>query len=267
MFRSFDVAAGGLRMHQQYIDVTGNNIANVNSDGFKGSTFIFDEVLNQLVDGTGIAPPRPQPNGAINAAMAGLGVARRAIPGDFAQGAFKATNIATDLAIQGEGYFVLRSADGPVYTRNGNFSFDAQGVLRAGDGKAVECEHGTPLMALPQYADRPIHISARGELVATMADGSGVVIDRVKLARFPQQNELERVGNTEFRATAASGAAIEGYSGQAGFGTVLSGVTEMSNVDLATQFTNLIMAQRGYQANSRVLSTADQLAERINQMQ
>ena len=267
MFRSFDVAASGLRYHQQFIDVTGNNIANVNSDGFKGSTFIFDEVLNQLVDGTGIAPPRPQPNGAINAAMAGLGVTRTAIPGDFAQGAFKATNIATDLAIQGEGYFVLQSPQGPVYTRNGNFSFDAAGTLVAGDGKPVLGIDNQPMRVPAEYQNRAFSLNSRGGIVSHDAANNPVVLAQLKLARFPQQNELERVGNTEFRQTAASGAPIEGLPLTNGLGEVISGHTEMSNVDLSTQFTNLIMAQRGYQANSRVLSTADQLAERINQMQ
>lgn len=267
MFRSFDVAAGGLRTHQQYMDVVGNNIANVNSDGFKGSTYLFDEVLNQLTVGTGIAPPKPQPNGAINAAMAGLGVALRQVPGDFSQGAFKATNMATDLAIQGEGFFVLQGADGPVYTRNGNFTFDAAGTLVAGDGKKVLGINNQPMQVPAEFRNRSFSLNSRGEIVTRDAGNNPVVIAQIKLARFPQENMLERAGNTEFRATAGSGAPIEGLPMTNGLGEVLSGVTEMSNVDLSTQFTNLIMAQRGYQANSRVLSTTDQLAERINQMQ
>ncbi|MDO5698907.1 MAG: flagellar hook-basal body complex protein [Dermatophilus congolensis] len=267
MFRSFDVAAGGLRTHQQYMDVVGNNIANVNSDGFKGSAYLFDEVLNQLTVGTGMAPPFPQPNGAINAAMAGLGVAMRQIPGNFAQGAFKATNIATDLGIQGEGYFVLQGADGPVYTRNGNFNFDATGTLVAGDGKRVLGIDNQPMQVPAELQNRAFSLNSRGEIVTRDEGNNPIVVAQLKLARFPQQNMLERVGNTEFRETAGSGAPIEGLPLTNGLGEVISGVTEMSNVDLATEFTNLIMAQRGYQANSRVLSTSDQLAERINQMQ
>ena len=267
MFRSFDVAAGALRTHQQFLDVVGNNIANVNSDGFKGSTYLFDEVLNQLTYGTGIAPPPPQPNGAINAAMAGLGVSLRQIPGDFSQGAFKATNIATDLGIQGEGYFVLQSPQGPVYTRNGNFSFDASGTLVAGDGKRVLDINNQPMRVPAEYQNGSFSLNARGQLVVRDEGNNPLTIAQLKLARFPQQQHLERVGNSEFRQTAASGAPIEGLPLTNGLGEVISGVTEMSNVDMATQFTNLVMAQRGFQANSRVLSTSDQLAERINQMQ
>lgn len=267
MYRSYEVAASSLRMHQQYLDVIGNNISNVNSDGFKQSHFLFDEVLNQLVDGTGIAPPRPQPNGTINAAMAGLGVARRAIPADFSQGAFKATNIATDLGIQGEGFFVLQSTQGPVYTRNGNFTFDASGTLVAGDGKPVLGVNNQPLRVPPALAGQPFHLSSRGELVVGDVNGGGQIIGRVKLARFPNQGELRKVGNTEYQQTAASGAPVEGAPGTNGLGEVISGVTETSNVDLADQFSQLIMAQRGFQASSRVMTTTDELADRINQMQ
>ncbi len=267
MYRAYDVAASALRYHQQYLDVVGNNVANVNSDGFKGSTFVFDEVLNQLVDGTGIAPPRPQPSGALNAAMAGLGVARKEITGDFAQGSFKATNLATDLGIQGAGFFVLQGPAGPVYTRNGNFSFDPAGVLRAGDGKAVLGAGNQPMQVPAAYRDRSFELNARGEIVVRDQGNNPVVVAQLKLARFANNEGLLRTGNTEFQATAASGRPIEGLPGTNGLGSVISGVTEMSNVDLATQFSNLIMAQRGFQANSRVLSTVDQMAERINQMQ
>lgn len=266
MYRSYDVAASSMRMHQQYLDVVGNNVANVNSDGFKQSHFIFDEVLNQLVDGTGIAPPRPQPNGAINAAMAGLGVARMAIPADFSQGAFKATNQATDLGIQGEGFFVLQSPQGPVYTRNGNFTFDASGTLVAGDGKPVLGVDNQPIQ-VPPGDTRPFQLGARGDLTMINPDGTNEVIAQVKLARFPNQGELEKIGNTQYMQTAASGAPIEGMPGTNGLGDVISGVTEMSNVDLADQFSHLIMAQRGFQASSRVMSTTDEMANRINQMQ
>ncbi|STD11749.1 Distal rod protein [Dermatophilus congolensis] len=267
MFRSYDVAASALRYHQQYLDVVGNNIANVNSDGFKGSQFVFDEVLNQLVDGTKIAPPRPQPQGAINAAMAGLGVTRRAIPGDFAQGAFKITNQATDFGIQGEGYFVLQSAKGPVYTRNGNFTFDSTGTLVAGDGKKVLGTDNRPLQVPAQYQNTPFFMNASGQLVVRNGDPGGVVIGQMKLARFTNQQGLLREGNTEFSATAASGAPIEGAPGTNGLGQAISGVTEISNIQLADQFTNLIMAQRGFQANAKVLTTTDEMADRINQMQ
>lgn len=267
MFRSFDVAASSLRLHQQYIDVVGNNIANVNSTGFKGNQFVFDEVLNQLVDGTGIAPPRPQPEGATNAAMAGLGAARGAIAGDFAQGSFTATNVASDFGIQGEGYFVLRSQNGPVYTRNGSFTFDANGTLVAGDGKQVLGADNQPISVPAALRDRPLRMNPQGQLVVMNGPGDGTVVAQMKLARFPAEQGLLRIGNSEFQQTIASGAPIEGAPGTNGLGEVISGVTEASNVDLSAQFTNLIMAQRGYQASAKVMTTTDEMADRINQMQ
>lgn len=266
MFRSFDVAVSGLRVHQNFIDVTSNNVANVNSDGFKGSKALFEDTLTALARGTNMQPP-PQPNGAINAAMVGLGARTFGVRGEFHQGAFKITNIVTDLGISGNGYFTLQGANGPVYTRNGNFSFDATGALVAGDGKRVQGIDSRAIR-VPQGADAPasLTINQRGQVVGVDARGVPTVIGTVQLARFQNNAGLERVGNTEFRQTAASGAAIVGVSGQNGLGNLVSGVTEASNIDMATELTNLIAAQRGFSANAKVMTTTDELVDRVNQM-
>ncbi|MDO5711170.1 MAG: flagellar hook-basal body complex protein [Micrococcales bacterium] len=266
MFRSFDVAVSGLRVHQNYIDVTGNNIANVNSDGFKGSRALFEDTLTALARGTNMQPT-PQPNGAVNAAMVGLGARTYGVRGDFAQGAFKISNIVTDLGISGEGYFSLQGADGPVYTRNGNFTFDAGGTLRAGDGKAVLGLNDRPIR-VPQGVTAPpsLTINQRGQVVSVDPQGVSTVLGTIKLARFANNVGLERVGDSEFRQTAASGAPITGASGQNGLGGLVSGVTEASNVDLGAELSNLIMAQRGFSANAKVMTTTDELVDRVNQM-
>lgn len=266
MFRSFDVAVSGLRVHQNYIDVTGNNIANVNSDGFKNSKALFEDTLTALARGTNMQPA-PQPNGAINAAMVGLGARLYGVRGEFHQGAFKITNMVTDLGISGEGYFVLRGANGPVYTRNGNFTFDGRGTLVAGDGKPVLGLNNQPIR-VPQGDQAPasVNINQRGEVVGVDSSGESTVLGTVQLARFASNVGLERVGNTEFRPTAASGPAITGPSGRNGLGELISGVTEASNVDLGNELSNLIMAQRGFSANAKVLTTTDELVDRVNQM-
>lgn len=266
MFRSFDVAVSGLRVHQNYIDVTGNNIANVNSDGFKNSKAIFEDTMTALARGTNMQPA-PQPNGAINAAMVGLGARTYGVRGEFHQGAFKITNLVTDLGISGDGYFALRGANGPVYTRNGNFTFDARGTLVAGDGKAVLGTNNQPIQ-VPQGANAPasVNINQRGQVVGVDSRGVPSVLGTVQLARFANNVGLERVGDTEFRATAASGAPVTGASGQNGLGDVISGVTEASNVDLGNELSNLIMAQRGFSANAKVMTTTDELVDRVNQM-
>ncbi len=266
MFRSFDVAVSGLRVHQNFIDVTGNNIANVNSDGFKASKAIFEDTLTALARGTNMQPP-PQPNGAINAAMVGLGARTYGVRGEFHQGAFKITNMVTDLGISGNGYFILQGANGPVYTRNGNFTFDATGTLVAGDGKRVLGIDGQPIQ-VPQGVNAPasVTINQRGQVVGVDGRGTPSVIGTVQLARFRNNAGLERVGNTEFQQTTASGGPIRGMSGQNGLGNLISGVTESSNVDMATELTNLIAAQRGFSANAKVMTATDELVDRVNQM-
>ncbi|WP_168582413.1 flagellar hook-basal body protein [Gephyromycinifex aptenodytis] len=265
MFRAADSAIHGLRQHQTYIDVTANNIANVNSDGFKASRSMFEDTLSQVARGHDITP-MPQPNGAVNPAMLGLGVSLRGIEGEFHQGAFKMTNQVTDLAIGGEGYFVLQGQNGPVYTRNGAFTLSADGVLRAGDGKAVLGSDNQPVRVPPGVSGPPtLGINQRGELV--MSNGSGSrVLGTIKLARFENQAGLLRVGNTEFQATTASGAAQEGQAGRNGLGQLFSGVVETSNVDMGKELSNLIMAQRGFQASSKLLMTMDELTESVNQV-
>ncbi len=266
MFRSYDVAVSGLRAHQNFIDVTGNNIANVNSDGFKASRAMFEDTLTALARGVNMQP-RPQPNGAINAAMIGLGTRTRGVEGDFAQGAFKITNIATDMGIQGDGYFALQSAQGPVYTRNGNFTFDAAGTLRAGDGKAVLGIDNRPITApTGQGRASTLSINQLGQVISLNPAGAPTVLGTIKLARFANNAGLERVGNSEFRQTVASGAPIEGVGGQNGLGRMISGVTEASNVDMGAELTNLIMAQRGFSANAKVMTATDELVDRVNQM-
>ncbi|GAB98296.1 flagellar hook protein FlgE [Kineosphaera limosa] len=266
MFRSYDVAVSGLRSHQNYIDVTSNNIANVNSDGFKASRALFEDTLTALARGVNMQP-RPQPNGAINAAMIGLGVRTAGVEGDFSQGAFKITNIATDMGIEGEGYFVLRGNDGPVYTRNGNFTFDANGTLRAGDGKPVLGTNNQPITA-PAGRGQASHLSIGqgGQVALLNPAGPATILGTIQMARFNNNAGLERVGNSEFAQTVASGAPITGVGGQNGIGRLISGVTEASNVDMGAEFTNLIMAQRGLTASSRVMTTTDELVDRINQM-
>lgn len=267
MFRSYDVAVSGLRAHQNFIDVTGNNIANVNSDGFKASRAMFEDTLTALARGVNMQP-RPQPNGAMNAAMVGLGTRTLGVQGDFGQGAFKITNIATDIGIEGEGYFVLRGTDGPVYTRNGNFTFDANGTLRAGDGKPVLGIDNNPITApAGQGQASALSINQLGQVTLSNATGAApTVLGTIAMARFASNAGLERVGNSEFRQTAASGAPITGMGGQNGLGRLISGVTEGSNVDLGSELTNLIMAQRGFSANARVMTATDELVDRVNQM-
>lgn len=267
MFRAADSAVSGLRQHQIFLDVTGNNVANVNTDGYKVNRAMFEDTLSQVARGGGITSP-PQPNGAINPAMLGLGVSTRAIYGEFHQGAFLTTNKPTDLAIGGSGYFVLQGNGGErTYTRNGNFTLDAQGVLRAGNGKAVLGVDNRPIR-IPDATQTQANFSfgPSGQIAVRAADGTQRTLGAIQIARFANDAGLFRTGDTEFRATEQSGAPIAGTGGTGGRGSVYAGVVEASNVDLGRELSNLILAQRGYAASSKVLRTMDELADSVNQI-
>ncbi len=407
MIRSMYAAVSGLRAHQTMMDVVGNNIANVNTNGFKKSNVIFQDILSQTLNGGG-APTATL--GGTNAAQIGLGAQVGSIAQNFLQGALQSTGRDLDLAIQGDGFFNVEQDGQQLYTRAGTFFVDANGNLVAGDGGFVQgwtadgaglinnsgpagriripageqvapivtsvvnlggnlpaggavgathsmslnvfdsqgattelalvftktgvnawdvtATHGDPPTAVA-VADGSLQFDAAGQLVApadfdaniaagaipglgaislTMGgnangkitqlaalgsvsaitqDGSttgqlvglrvgedGVItgsysngqvkgIAQVSIASFANPEGLERVSGTMFVASVNSGLAQLGTASSGGRGIVAPGALEMSNVDLAEEFTNLIRTQRGFQANSRVITTSDEMLQEI----
>ena len=389
MLRSLYSGISGLRSHQQMLDVTGNNIANVNTVGFKSSTTVFQDTLSQMTQGAG----GPQTGiGGTNPAQIGLGVQVAGVSTNFAQGSAQATGKATDLMISGDGFFVTRLGNDTVYSRAGAFDFDANGRLVTADGKIVQGYSATngvvndggglsditlPIDAaapatatssatvsgnLPsdtavgetlnrdatvydQYgtkhtlslgytrtaagwsvtasngqgtsatgtitfgADGKItsgqtlqvggiavdmtqlsgfaslntasissqngheagslqgySISKDGTVVGSFSNGSSLAIGRIALATFANPAGLEKTGASGYRATANSGNATVGVPGSAGVGSLASGTLEMSNVDLSQEFTNLIVAQRGFQANARIITTSDEVLQELTNL-
>ncbi|KTR38886.1 flagellar hook protein [Curtobacterium oceanosedimentum] len=389
MLRSLYSGISGLRSHQQMLDVTGNNIANVNTVGFKSSTTVFQDTLSQMTQGAG----GPQTGiGGTNPAQIGLGVQVAGVSTNFAQGSAQATGKATDLMISGDGFFVTRLGNDTVYSRAGAFDFDANGRLVTADGKIVQGYSATngvvndggglsditlPIDAaapatatssatvsgnLPsdtavgetlnrdatvydQYgtkhtlslgytrtaggwsvaasngqgtsatgtitfgADGKItsgqtlqvggiavdmtqlsgfaslntasissqngheagslqgySISKDGTVVGSFSNGSSLAIGRIALATFANPAGLEKTGASGYRATANSGNANVGVPGSAGVGSLASGTLEMSNVDLSQEFTNLIVAQRGFQANARIITTSDEVLQELTNL-
>lgn len=402
MLRSLFSGISGLRVHQQMMDVTGNNIANVNTTGFKSSQTIFQDTLSQLLKGAG-APQGG--NGGTNPAQVGLGVRLASIATNFTQGSAQTTGRSTDLMIQGDGFFVVRNAGEQLYTRAGAFSFDSDGRLTSPDGAVVQgwagangvvdtnrapgdvrlptgtllpptptskatvggnlpaggtaaigtsmteydaqgAEHkvdytytptgtntwkldvtegsgttaknygsvaltfgadgkltspaapaGSPagtavttaitgpagavtldVTGLSQFGgDKTVaalgqngstmgslqafSLSPDGTLVGVFSNGLKQPLAQVALATFNNPPGLEKVGGSNFRTSVNSGNPQLGTAGAAGRGLISSGTLEMSNVDLAQEFTNLIVAQRGFQANSRVITTSDSILE------
>ncbi|MGQ0843564.1 MAG: flagellar hook-basal body complex protein [Sporichthyaceae bacterium] len=388
MLRSLFAGISGLRQHQTMMDITGNNIANINTTGFKSSTTVFQDTLSQMLRGAG-APVGEE--GGTNPAQVGLGVRLSAITTNFAQGSAQSTGRSTDLMIQGDGFFVVRNGGENLYTRAGAFSFDTNGRLVSPEGASVQgwsanggvVDTNAPVgdIVLPVGSvlapvatttvnfggnlpsDAPVGTVVRSAIrtfdaagtaidldvtatlgaggVWSLASGAGTLspatlsftgsgatpsstaisftatggqvialdtskvtgyagqtsmaataqngsamgtlqaftmsqdgtligvfsnglkspLGQVALANFNNPPGLEKVGGSMYRTTVNSGTEQLGQAGTAGRGLLSSGSLEMSNVDLAAEFTNLIVAQRGFQANSRVITTSDQILE------
>lgn len=385
MLRSLYSGISGLRSHQTMLDVTGNNIANVNTAGYKASSVLFQDSLSQLVGNPGI--PDDQVGGR-NPAQVGLGVQVAGIRTNFAQGSAQATGRGGDLMISGDGFFAVRAGGETLYTRAGGFSFDPTGKMVTADGAIVQGwaaqngvvntgqavgnivlpldavsparetttatvtgnlpataavgdeivrdvtvydPQGAPstlsltftrtatgwnvveptsgasgtlefdegvqtggglvlnagvsidLTAVTGYATlstvavtgqngsaagtlKSYSITGDGSIVGTFSNGATQTLGKIAMATFANPEGLEKAGGSSYRVSVNSGAAQMGEAGQAGFGNLVSGTLEMSNVDLSQEFTNLIVAQRGFQANARIITTSDEVLQELTQL-
>ena len=267
MLRSMFAGVSGLRAHQTMMDVTGNNISNVNTAGYKSTRVTFQETLTQV--SRGATAPR-EARGGTNAFQVGLGSRAAAIDQNFGQGASQLTGRTTDLAIQGEGFFAVEADGQRFYTRAGAFSWDApdaggESRLVAPNGEVVLGADEQPItLNLANYAD--VTIGSDGSITGRDVNSNALAdLGQVGVATFANNNGLTRVGNSLYTESQNSGAAALGAPGDAGSGQLQAGVLEMSNVDLAQEFTGLIMAQRGFQANARTITSSDEmLSELVN---
>ncbi|MGN6324940.1 flagellar hook protein FlgE [Pseudolysinimonas sp.] len=387
MLRSLYSGISGLRSHQTMLDVTGNNIANVNTTGYKSSAVQFQDTLSQLIKGA--TGPQAQAGGS-NPAQIGLGVQVAGISTNFAQGSAQATGRPTDMMISGDGFFVVQKGGENLYTRAGSFDFDATGRLVAPGGALVmgwtatagAVNTGSPLGSitldknaiapavqttaatvtgnLPSdaaagtaltrdiqifdasgasrqlsltftktaagwdvagvdgasnatgsmtfangaltgggtltvngtavdlskvtgFADlstvtissqngnesgtlQSYSLSADGTLVGSFSNGATEPMARIALANFANPGGLEKAGGSTYRASIDSGTPALGTAGSGGLGALQAGSLEMSNVDLSQEFTNLIVAQRGFQANARIITTSDQVLQDLTDL-
>jgi flagellar hook protein FlgE len=276
MMRGMFAAISGLKNHQVMLDVTANDIANVNTIGYKSARATFKDSLTQLQRGASGAGAS---NGGTNAAQVGLGVGLGSIDNLMTGGATQATGNPLDVAIQGEGFFRLTQVstgapDNFQYTRAGNFTMSTDGHLLTQEGFYVVGKNavgpaGGPYTVGP--TDVRIQVPAGATNVAIGADGSVSYIpaaggDRetvafISLAKFANAAGLERASGNRWNVSANSGGETVATPGVGGTGATSAGTIEMSNVDLAQSFTSMITAQRGFQANSRVISTADEMLQ------
>jgi flagellar hook protein FlgE len=391
MLRSLYSGISGLRAHQTMLDVTGNNIANVNTAGFKASTTQFQDTLSQMTQGA--SAPQAQSGGS-NPAQIGLGVRVAGVSTNFSQGSSQSTGRATDMMISGEGFFVTSKGGQQLFTRAGSFNFDAASQLVSPDGgilqgwtaksggaidtagaigditlnpnnmvatatSAVTLDGNLPSdAAVPTSLQRVVKVydgggaerdltltfdktstgwdvtgsdgtapaskislvqgpngaltpsaalkvgtgnvavdlskvsgyatmnslivsgqngSATGKLesftlgndgslIGSFSNGTKQVLAKIALAKFTNPTGLEKAGGSSYVATANSGGVQLGGAGDPGIGTLAGGSLEMSNVDLSQEFTNLIVAQRGFQANARIITTSDEVLQELTQL-
>ena len=388
MLRSLYSGISGLRSHQTMLDVTGNNIANVNTTAFKSSATQFQDTLSQLTQGAG--GPQEQIGGT-NPAQVGLGVRVAGISTNFSQGSAQSTGRATDIMISGDGFFVTKTGTQTLYTRAGSFDFDGAGRLVSPDGAIVQgytavngvVSDGGPTsdVTLPLGVVAPAAsttsatvsgnlpsdaaastvlvrdvqvydntgtartvslsytkttagwdvagtdpngstgtasltfsggvqtsagtmtiggiavdmskltgfaglttvavsnqngraagtlksytLSKDGTLVGSFSNGASQAIGRVVLATFSNPGGLEKAGSSGYKSTFNSGNATIGTPGSGSLGSLQAGALEMSNVDLSQEFTNLIVAQRGFQANARIITTSDEVLQELTNL-
>lgn len=264
-------AVSALRSHQSYMDVVANNIANVNTPGFKQQRISFLDLLSQTLS-PGQQPDPGANQGGINPVQVGLGMRTGSIDTIFTQGMMQATGRPADLAIQGDGFFILTGPDDTLYyTRDGNFGLDAEGYLiHLPTGYRVANENGDALdQIFDPVADTNVvswQVQSNGAIAlilddgTTQAPGGGDVGDVVVgLSRFANPGGLLRVGENLYQPSLNSGEAVNGQPATEGFGVLNAGYLERSNVDLAKNLTDMIIAQRGFQANSRIITASDQI--------
>jgi flagellar hook protein FlgE len=277
MLRSLFSAISGLRSNQTMLDVTGNNIANANTVGFKASNVVFQDTLSQMLTNSGApsAPGVDPAQGGTNPIQVGLGVQVGAITTNFNQGSAQVTGRATNLMISGDGFFVIRRGNEELYTRAGAFNFDSNGNLVTPDGDIVQGndlrdsgkEKGVNIPELVSDTATPAMVSyaigADGVITGVFDNGTKTPLFQIELANFANPSGLEKAGDTTFRSSTNSGLVQKGNPGTGRLGNLMGGSLEMSNVDLAQEFTNLIIAQRGFQATSRVITTSDQALEEL----
>ncbi len=259
MLRSLFAAVTGLRTHQTRMDVVGHNVANVNTVAYKSARASFRELFSQTLRG-GAAPAPPR--GGINPQQVGLGTTIGSVDMIQSQGALQATGRVRDLAIEGNGFFVLAAGTEVFYSRTGNFTQDATGTLvDPATGLNLQTTTGTNIVVPPAV----VHISIDRSGNVTGVDGTGAVLalGQVALANFANPEGLTRAGNNLYSVSPNSGAAVVGAPQTGGRGAIVSGSLEMSNVDLAKEFAEMIVTQRGFQANTRMITVSDEMLQEL----
>jgi flagellar hook protein FlgE len=282
MMPAMYAAVSGLEAHQTMLNVVANNLANVDTIGYKAERTTFvDELSEMLNAGSGATAT----NGGTNPMQFGLGTRVGSIDNLMSSGSLETTSNPLDIAIQGDGFLTVGGGTPPAaapytsglpasyqYTRAGNLTTDAQGFLTTSSGQYVMGSTAAGAGAPTTYINVPpgstnISIGQDGSVSYTDPTTKATTIaGYITLATFPNEAGLSRAGNSLWITGANSGAASYGTPNTGNFGQTISGSLEMSNVDMASEFTNMIEAQSGYGANSRVITTGNQMIQALLQI-
>ncbi|MGJ5820749.1 flagellar basal-body rod protein FlgG [Paludibaculum fermentans] len=261
MIRALFSAASGMEAQQTNVDNIAHNLANANTVGYKMRRAQFQDLLYQTMVQPGAAAGSQTvvPSGL----QIGLGTRVSANEISFAQGSFSSTGNPLDLVIQGRGFFQIRRANGEIaYSRAGQFQMDSDGNIVTGDGDALE-----PQITVPPEA-QSITIGSDGTVSYTLPGQTATQLGgQIQLANFTNPAGLNSIGKNLYAPTDASGEPTIGTpGGQEGIGALLQGYVEQSNVSVVEAFVDLIVSQRAYEANSKVVKAADEMYQQVNNM-
>jgi flagellar basal-body rod protein FlgG len=260
MIKALNTAATGMQAQQTNMDVISNNIANVNTTGFKRSRAEFEDLLYQTVKepGAQTGANSISPNGV----QIGLGVRPSSVSKDFEVGAPKMTKNALDLQVEGAGFFPVQTPSGQIaYTRDGTFKKDATGKIVDRNGNSL-----MPEITIPPNATG-LDISPNGTVqVATSESNVPQVVGQIQLVNFVNPAGLKAMGRNLFMPSNASGLPIQGNPGEQGLGQVAQGQLEASNVNIVDEMVNMITAQRAYETNSKAMQAVDQMLQSLNNL-
>lgn len=267
MLRSMYSGVSGMKGFQTKLDVIGNNISNVNTTGFKSGRVMFKDILSQTQ--SGVTAPEEGESGGVNAKQIGLGVTVGSVDTLHTAGSAQTTNNPLDLRIDGDGFFLVKLSpdqETPYLTRAGDFHMDAARNLVTSDGMLVLSSDGEPITVGEDVT--AFTISQDGTIVQKMADGTTEAGVSIGVAKVTNPEGLEKMGGNLYRMTLNANAEGElepttANNAETGTGAIISGQLEMSNVDLTGEFTEMIVAQRGFQANSRIITTSDEVLQEV----
>jgi len=257
MLRAFSTAATGMTAQQMMVDIIANNLANINTTGFKRSQINFQDLLyiEMQEPGTEVASGVTSPGGL----EIGSGVRAASTIKVYSAGEFQNTGRKLDIAIRGQGFLQITLPNGDLrYTRDGALQINADGELVTTTGYILEPAISIPIDAVS------VDIGKDGGVNVTDAAGTQSVLGPIQLVRFPNPSGLSSEGDNLLAETEASGTATPGTPGESGFGTIQSGFLEKSNVQMVSELVNLITAQRAYEINSRAIKAGDDMLRTAN---